>query len=135
MAKMTPTKKERARIASLLDKWKSRLFLHEWRIELHYDMRQLDGNDNLANCLAEITPNHVYKHATLKLYLEWFRRDAKVQEEALVHELFHCVLKEYENRLAESVRGIFVPLHLQSDLNEKTVQLLTNIAFQDEWRK
>lgn len=129
-----PSDKSRKEVSRYIDKWRSRLFLHEWFIDVDYPKEDLVLDDGRSgDVLAEVDPDPVYKNARIKIYPAWFRKERKVREFAVVHELCHCHTQEMRGIAGSLKNGVLYHDHQIADANESLTQRVALIAFRDEW--
>lgn len=134
---MTKTKiaARRKEAGSIIAKWRPRLFLHEWYLDLHYPKEDIDSDRPNTSVIAEIDTDPVYLTALIRIYPAWMNtEDPKKREWQLVHELVHCLTDSLYNCGLNLLNGTLV---LSSDLNserEQLTQRVTNIAFKGEWK-
>ena len=130
-----PTATQERQLKRWLDKWRSRLFLHEWFVHFDYPEVCPDAHGSDLECLAEVSVDTVYKQMKIKIkiYAAFFKKSLKIQEHALVHELCHAHTQELWD-IASSLRnGVMYHDYQIRDSVETLTQRMSIIAFRDEW--
>ncbi len=97
----------RAHITKLIDKWRGRLFLQEWRLDHSFVDEfgpEHDGGGDLQSA-AEIHVNYPYKIAKITTYRGFWNKPLDVQEDMLIHELCHCHTQELWDFLGNFANG------------------------------
>lgn len=126
-----PTKRNRRELCRILDKWRPRLFLHDWFIDFRY--LESPQTSEVFETIATCTPNHVYRRAQITVYSAWFKHPVKEREAMIVHELCHLVVEEAAQLAKDCRDGKNHHPHAVVDTFEKLVVNLTNIVFKNEW--
>ena len=124
---MKPTFAQRKRIQLWIEKWRPRLFLNEWDIDLNY-IRDKDG-DNAATVKVDT----IYFRASISIYPSFWEHRLKEQEHIIVHELCHCVSEPLALLTIEVLNDKIVTMKNLCDVRENLTQRLANIAFREEW--
>lgn len=120
------TEAQKKRVKQWINKWRPRLFLSEWFIDVVYEK-------DAQKYMASADPDPVYLYCKLFLPTNFFKRPLKIQEEALVHELCHCITQEAYLLHIDSLNfKVVTQSHLEA-VRERLTQRITNIAFKDEW--
>lgn len=109
-------------VARLLKKWKSRMFLQEWMIEVKF------AKEDKENFIAEIAPCPVYLKASITIYPCFKKLSAEEKENAIIHELAHCHTQELFNVVERQGSGQMVPKDLAVEALERLTQRIANIA-------
>ena len=115
--------------SKLLSKWKARLNLSEWQIEiLHVNSEAEDHKDDVGegDTLARVFPDPVYLQAQIQLFPAFWKRTVREREAALVHELCHCITEELYNAVRASWRDEVVT---RRDAGERLERLTQRIAY------
>lgn len=123
---MRPKQNQRNRIKKWIDKWRPRLHLGEWFIDVVYTSES-------SNSSAEISPDPVYLRAVLQIHSGFWNAPIKYQEMILVHELCHCISEETYILHMELLNDRFVTKKSIEDARERLTQRIANVAFRDEW--
>ena len=130
---MKPSNAQRAIIKKWIKKWRLRLFLGEWYIDLIYKKEPNENNHPGFTITATCDADPVYMRAFVSIYPEFFRLSKKQMEETIVHELSHCHTQSVWNCMKCLHQGeLITPDQMRSEIEQLT-QRITNIAFQDEW--
>lgn len=129
---MKPTDKQRKEVTKIVEKWRRRLFLHEWFVDVSYAKEDIRC-DGPGEVVASIESDPVYKNAEITIYPAWFTRSPKRRELALVHELCHCHTQAVANNMHNMRNGTQVFDHDIRDHIEELTQRMALIAFRDEW--
>lgn len=116
----------------VISKWRSRLFLGEWFIDLIHATKDHTSDPKFipfATCRA--CP--VYMEATITIYPSFWSMPKDRREHILVHELSHCITQSIWN-VAESLRNgeLCTPTQVRDEI-EILTQRIANIAYQQEW--
>jgi len=127
-----PTPKERKEVQRLINKWRPRLFLGEWYINLEYPTEDCSHKDGY-NTIADINTDTVYLNAKIRIYPAFFRKEKRVQEETIVHELCHIHTQELWDTALRLKNGYNVHEMAIQDSVEKTTQRVANIALNSKW--
>lgn len=128
------TKAIREEVRGYIEKWRTKLFLHEWYFDVSYpDSGHQNENDG-STLLASIAVNQTYSQAHINVFPSWISEsNKKKREEVIVHELCHCLTESVYSKAFDLLNGKLV---LGADLNEereKLTQKISTIAFRDEW--
>lgn len=127
------TKAQRAWCKKVISKWRGRLFLGEWHIDLAYakdDRDMQTGGRPAADCWA--CP--VYLQATITIYPCFWNAPADRREHMLVHEMVHCQTQSVWNCMRSLHQGeLITPDQMRTEIEQLT-QRITNIAYQQEWK-
>jgi hypothetical protein len=130
-AKIAARRKE---ASSVIKKWKPRLFLHEWYIDLHYPKEDIDSGVVNSVVMADVETNPVYMTALIRVFPSWMNDScSKKRELALVHELAHCLTDSLYNCGLNLLNGTLVLADELNSEREQLTQRIANIAFKDEW--
>lgn len=122
---MTKHKKE---ITRLLEKWRNRLLLNEWHIDVVYPIA--DSNDGREGCsvLASNCVNTAYISMQISIYPAFFNASKYTREKALVHELCHAITQPAWDVMGSLYNGVLTAPHQQIDIIETLTQRVANIA-------
>jgi hypothetical protein len=129
-----PTPKERKEIQRLIDKWRPRLFLSEWYFNLEYPTENCSNKEGY-NTLADISPDVVYLNALIRVYPAFFKKSKQAQEEAIVHELCHCITQYLWDTALRLRNGYNVHEMAIQDEVERATQRIANVALKNFWEK
>lgn len=119
-------KKDKKFVLDSLSKWKKRLNLDNWSIEVKF----VDGSyDEVAEAAAVANfGTWVYKQASITVFTPFYRMDDKEKDEAILHELMHVVLAPLTVGVIQHMfHEKHVPQIMFNDLHEIVTQDLTNI--------
>lgn len=129
---MKPTEAQRKWCKSVIKKWRPRVFLGEWFIDLAYakeDLEEQQGGRPAAECWAD----PVYKQATITIYPCFWNSPKDRQEFMLIHELVHCQTQAIWNICVDFSNGKYAtPQAIHQEI-EKLTQRITNMVYQQEW--
>jgi hypothetical protein len=120
--------KRSKRAVQLIEKWRPRLFLCEWQIDVCYPKNDVEASGP-GECLADVTVNTVYLNALINVYPAWFRKRAAAQEHAIVHELCHLITQEVSDLMRSQHNGVVVHSHTRQEAIERLTQRMANAAF------
>lgn len=109
-------------VARLIKKWKPRMFLQEWMIEVKFAEQDKDGY------IAEISPCPVYLRASMTVYPCFKKLPPEERENAIIHELAHCHTQELFNLVERLGGGQLVPKDMATEALERLTQRVANIA-------
>lgn len=130
---MMTDKAKRKFCKDIVNKWRSRLFLGEWFIDLCYastDKDEQPGGRPAAECRAD----PVYMQATITIYPCFWNSDVDRRIHMLVHELCHCHTQSVWNIIKNFSNGFYtVPDDVHAEI-EILTQRMANIAYQQEWK-
>ncbi len=124
---MKPSPKLRKELRVLIAKWRPRLYLNEWHIDLNFPMEGPEESGGMT-VLAEIDACPVYLTARINVYPAWFERGKDAREKTIVHELCHCLTQEMSNLVSNLQNSVLVTHPQRIDAVEKLTQRLTHIA-------
>ena len=130
-----PPKADEKRVRQWLEKWRTRLFLHEWFIRFDYPDTDPQPTMSGGEVLAEAEVSVPYKMLTVKLYKPFFRKGLKTQEHSLVHELCHAHTQEMWDIAGSLRNGVMYHDYQVRDAVEALTQRMSIIAFRDEWKR
>ncbi len=117
------TKKQKEKIVRLIEKWKNKLLLNEWKLVPHYS-----GIDE-DNCAATIymQPNYFFGKITFNNC--FFENDPHTQEEMIVHELCHCITEKAYLAHIDMINYKLVTVDHVNMIREQLTQRIASIAF------
>lgn len=121
---------QRKRVEKFVNKWKPRLFLHEWYITIAHPR---EDDPNVEGATANIRVNPVYLSAHINIFPRFWCGTLKEQEETIVHELCHCVTQEAWDLARAQREGQAFSSDQIRNVIERLTQRMTNVAFQNEW--
>lgn len=128
ISKSTASNKKSSVVRPIIEKWRPRLLLGEWAINLNYPESDVDQSGD-RTILAYVSADPVYLNATIHIYPAWFDRSDEVREMTLVHELCHCFTQEVWNMMDMQHRGEVVPDRYQREAVERLTQRITNAVY------
>lgn len=118
----------------VVSKWRSRMFLGEWMLNLAYakeDQEMETGGRPSASCWAD----PVYMQATITIYPCFWNGEADERTHTLIHEMAHCHTQRVWNTMRDFAAGVFTtPDHVKQQIEQLT-QRIANITYQQEWGK
>jgi hypothetical protein len=117
----------RAWVKKMIGRWRSRLFLGEWFIDIEYH------DDINSKAAAQCDADPVYMTAKIRIYPCFWYSSRLDREMILVHELCHCITQSAWNCMASLLDGQLVTKNQQQCELERLTQRITNIAFQQKW--
>lgn len=110
---------------SLINKWKRKLFLDEWKIEARESKNNCVDDDG-AQTLADININVTYLQAIITIYPCFYKQDKQTQEHTIVHELCHIITQEAYDNMHALISGKLVTHSAQEITIEKMTQRIAN---------
>lgn len=116
-------------VTPILEKWRRRLLLNEWRLDAIYPDKPSEHDQGDYECMAEIAVRPEYLFARITIYPCWFKAPKDVKEHTLVHELCHIVTEPAKAALHKMINGQLVTEREQIEINEVMTERVTNIAF------
>ena len=128
---MKPTKAQRAEVQKLIERWRPRLYLNEWHVDIVYmkDSAKPDPSSvGGGQTLAAIQPDPVYLQARIEIYPEFWAEPPWQREKALVHELAHCLTQELFDLVRALWRDETVSQRDARERLERLTQRITHIA-------
>lgn len=131
MATKKNDKQALAEAKAIINKWRGRLFLLEWNINVEV---QVASPENDYVCLADCNADPVYLQAHINIYPGWTKKNNAEKEEALVHELAHCLTQEMLNTARAMSEGTLCTRKQILATNERMTQRLANVCILG-WRK
>lgn len=133
---MKKTDRRRLKVRAWVAKWRPRLLLGEWHVDLNYSKRchHSDDHDDYQ-VLAEAHVNVPYLKVQICIFPAFFDAPEDVQESTIVHELCHVITQPMLNIANQQHRGVLTLQHQISDTLETLTQRITNIAFWDRGKK
>lgn len=126
---MKETKRKKSQAGKIVDRWRPRLLLNEWFIDLIYPEDACVDDGGGYNALAEIDVNTVYLKAQIKVFPAWFKAPADVREFAIVHELCHIITWTAKDAMNSMLNGVMISNREQHDMIETMTQRVTNAVF------
>jgi hypothetical protein len=91
--------KRASEVEALVEKWKSRLGLSDWLINVYIRDKYYPGEPEIEAC---IEGDVKYKEANLEVWKEFWKFDAKHKEINVIHELCHLLLWRLHPHMAPS---------------------------------
>jgi hypothetical protein len=125
-------KRERDRINGWIAKWKPRLLLDNWGIQVEYKGEDSDGKRSDGEAVltaAEIVVDHRYKEARILVYPMLFTRPVAYQHSTIVHEMLHIATDELRTALSAGVRKGAISAKSRDDLSEGITEYVTKVMF------
>lgn len=116
------SKKDKDRINKAVKKWKHKMFLGAWRIQVFFTDQ---GDDDLEN--ARVVTSSRYRQATI-----WIRPailDSNDIEEVICHEMVHVIIAPILELLTSSIDGSLVGHEAKAYFHESVTTDLTNIIY------
>lgn len=129
---VTPAQRKRAK--KWVQKWRHRMFLGEWFLDIAYAKYSSEHSTDNYKVNAICAADPVYMRALITLYPEFWDLTKVDQESCIAHELAHCHTQSVWNCMKALHQGELVtPDQMRCEIEQLT-QRITNIAFQQEWR-
>lgn len=128
-----PTIRARKGVAKIIQKWRPRLFLGEWYIDVQYPLTDMPCDIQGSSVLAS---NHVdtrYLKSEISVYPAFFKHSKDKQEETIVHELAHCLTQEVWDLVNVARSGVAIPERFVLDVVERLTTRVANVAYSHEW--
>lgn len=116
-------------VKKIVSKWRPRLFLGEWHIDIVYAKVQPEN----SNVYAECKSSSAYLEADIYIYPNFWKMNSDRWEHTLVHEMAHCLTSATSKLLTDALSGT---IHPQTSIDfhiEQLTQRIANVAFQQEW--
>lgn len=110
---------------SLINKWKRKLFLDEWKIETRESKNNCVDDDG-AQTLADINVDVTYLNALITIYPCFYKSSKESQEQAIVHELCHIITQEAYDNMHYLLNGKLITPSAQELTIEKMTQRIAN---------
>lgn len=123
---MSVTAEQQQFVADLVEKWKPRFFLEQYRIRLHFHDRQ-DKEEPSAAAMMVACNADMYHIATLHVYPLLFEEDRDIQEHDIVHELAHIPLEIFTDLIDRSRDGHVITRGEQERATERVTDWFANI--------
>lgn len=127
LTKFKPTKAQKAFIERTIKKWIDKLHLNLWVIDKKFCSSDTSGD----HVHAEIHVNCIYSKAEIDIFPNLFSLSKEAQEQAIIHELVHCLLAEPYMLSNAMLDGKLVTQAQLNDSCESTTQKLTMILFKN----
>lgn len=122
-----PTVTDKKFVKETIDKWRKRMFLAEWFIDVSY------SDESNPGCSAENSVNIDYLRSTITIHPNFWDAPRDWQEHALVHELAHIISEPMYKLHIDSLNfKVVTPDHIET-LREQLTQRIANMVFQQEW--
>jgi hypothetical protein len=119
MKKKLPTKSQRKEIINYINKWRPKLFLHQWNFEVVY-------HDDPQEICAKIEMKPEYKNASISIHSDIFQNLKKDElEEVIVHELCHCIIQPIIELVGRAAGGVSVTTQELDWQKEQVTQHIT----------
>jgi hypothetical protein len=122
----------KAEVRRYIEKWRPRLFLGEWFIELLFPEEDL-GSENGYSTLANVCADPTYLNAKIQVFPAFFAAPKDVREHAIVHELCHCLTQEAWDTAGRMRDGGLVNESELTKVVERLTQRIANVAFKNEF--
>lgn len=127
---MKPTEKQRKTVQRWINKWRPRLFLGEWNLDVRY---AIENDPDTPDLYADIAVSTKYIEATITIYPVFWEQGSMRQQEVLVHELAHCITDKAYRNCTDLLNGNHVtPKQANYDWEQLT-QRVANVALNSEW--
>ena len=114
-------------VVNIIEEWRPRLFLNEWRIDVEVKNENLShfhgvGEGDVA---AKTHCDTVYKNATITIYPCFFENGKEYREEMIVHELIHLLVQPAAKIMLEMRDGLVA---YRSEIDECVEELTQRFA-------
>lgn len=124
---MKPSQEQRHWVQTIINKWRSTLFLHKWYVETEYLCEA--RKRKLGVTAADVTILSDYFQCKICIYENFWEESEERREFLLLHELLHCITLESRQKAYDLLDGELVThSHLQ-EINERLTQHLATIIF------
>jgi hypothetical protein len=120
-----PTEAQRKRVIRFVNKYRHKLFLEKWDLNISY-MRY---NKSGSKAVADISINEEYFDAKICIYPRFWNLYVKDQEFAILHELCHCITEESFDVAANILQGSMTTHEAIRFTNERMTQTIAKILF------
>ncbi len=110
---------------ALINKWKRKLFLDEWKIETRESNHNSVDEDG-AQTLADINIDVIYLNALITIYPCFYKHNKETQEHTIVHELCHIFTQESYDNMHALLNGKLITPSSQEITIEKMTQRIAN---------
>lgn len=127
-------KKQEKAVLDLLEKWRKRLNLEEWKFAVEFPKRQelsSSSHHQGMEILADIVAMPVYLRATVRVFPLFFERSPRAQEEVVIHELCHCITQPALDMIRRAHEGNGYHPGTISDTIETLTERIANAV---QWR-
>lgn len=114
-------------------KWRARMFLGEWLINVAHDKEDQamqTGGRPAASCWAD----PVYMHATITIFPCFWNSPQDERTHILIHELAHCHTQSVWNTMKDFSAGVFTTPDNVKNQIEQLTQRIANMVYQQEWK-
>jgi len=122
LQKFKPTEAQRKFVEREVSKWKKKLLLDVWSIEVVLKQGVSQVNENFC---AEVNVDSVYKNAHMRVFPAFFAKTKAKQKEDILHEMVHIVLDEMGTQIWDLQQGKLITFDQRRDAIERTTQHLT----------
>lgn len=119
---MKPTEKQKKEIRKYIEKWRGKLFLHEWGFDIIY-------SDDVDEAAAMVRMNGQYKEAGIYIYEKFWKLSKEKREFSLVHELCHCVVQPLIELICQGQNGQLISQREIDWNKEQVTQHVANSIF------
>jgi hypothetical protein len=123
-----PLPEERQRIRDWVEKYRTRLFLHSWFIDIEYPMQDEPADPDGSRTMARVFVSEEYMKARIQIFPYFFERSLYEQEAGICHELCHCLTEQVADSLKTLTSGGMVPEGIQRQEIERLTQWICVIA-------
>lgn len=116
--------KAKKEVAALIEKWAPKMGLHDWDFAIV--ATSAEGPHDKA--ILAIDPDPAYFRGNLYIYPGFVNSPASYKEEAVVHELCHCLNSEVIRLTQNVIDGQMVTKENFTDAVERLTQRMTKIV-------
>lgn len=130
----SPTKKQRAAVCRIVDKWKPRLLLDGWAVILVFAEEQGDSSDIKTDTLATMVTNSRYTEGRLTIYPAFFRESSEAQQACIIHELIHIRTEPLRLVLEQAANKRLISKKRAIDISEDNTEYITKLQWKSYFR-
>lgn len=120
-------RKERKFISETVDYFRQKLFLHEWKIHIHYvdEKKETERDDHFVS--ADISCQSEYSVANIRIFPDFLEEKKEEQKRILLHELCHIITEPHSEIYGQMLNGRLITPNIEHQVNEKITQRIANI--------
>lgn len=122
---------QRASVYAWVEKWRGKLLLPAWGIEIVFEEDPFDEDDvEGEDTYAKICVRPRYLEGTLSIYPHFWTLQGDAEfEKTIIHELIHCLIYPLELLIQRGQDGKLVSRDEMSDVGENATEMFAEIVW------